>query len=127
MFVSFLVNYCENGVCTAYYLQNISENEDLLSYPKVVIKKETFTANLGSFPQDFQREFSEHDVYHQVHKVQELDLNTRITFSKLNSYLVVHKLLSLHEVNKPVPNLCESFRKDIRLHVPYSVAVRHSM
>ena len=63
MFVSFLVNYCENGVCTVYYLQNIGENEDLLSYPKVVIKKETFMANHGSFSQDFQKEFSEHDVF----------------------------------------------------------------
>ena len=55
MFVSFLVNYFENGVCTVYYLQNIGENEDLLSYPKVVIKKETFMANHGSFSQDFKR------------------------------------------------------------------------
>ena len=39
-----------------HYLKNISENEeDLLSYSKVVIKKETFTANHGSFPQDFTR------------------------------------------------------------------------
>ena len=31
--------------------------------PKVVIKKETFTANHGSFPQDFHKEFSEHEVF----------------------------------------------------------------
>ena len=70
MFVSFLINYCENGVCKVYYLQNIRENEeDLLSDPKVVIKKETFTANHGSFPQDFHKEFSEHDMFHkaQIH------------------------------------------------------------
>ena len=67
MFVSFLINYCENGVCRVYYLPNISENEeDLLSYPKVVIKKETFTANHGSFSQDFHKEFSENEVFHKV-------------------------------------------------------------
>ena len=49
------------------YITNISGNaEDLLSYPKVVIKNETFPANHGSFPQDFHREFSEHDVFHKV-------------------------------------------------------------
>ena len=64
VFVSFLINYCENGVCKVYYSPNISEyEEDLLSYPKVVIKKETFTANHGSFPQDFHKEFSEHEVF----------------------------------------------------------------
>ena len=70
MFVSFLINYCENGVCKVYYSPNISEyEEDLLSYPKVVIKKETFTANHGSFPQDFHKEFSEYDMFHkaQIH------------------------------------------------------------
>ena len=36
--------------------------------PKVVIKKETFTANHGSFPQDFHREFSEHEVFHKVQR-----------------------------------------------------------
>ena len=67
VFVSFLINYCENGVCKVYYSPNISEyEEDLLSYPKVVIKKETFTANHGSFPQDFHKEFSEHEVFHKV-------------------------------------------------------------
>ena len=40
-----------NGVCKVYYLYNISENEEaLLSYPKVVIEKETFPANHGCFP-----------------------------------------------------------------------------
>ena len=61
--------YIQSGVCKVYYLQNISENEeDLLSYPKVVIKKETFTANHGSFPQDFHKEFSEHEVFHKVQR-----------------------------------------------------------
>ena len=60
---------CENGICKVYYLENISGNaEDLLSYPKVVIKNETFPANHGSFPQDFHREFSEHDVFHKVQR-----------------------------------------------------------
>ena len=69
VFVSFLINYCENGVCKVYYSPNISEyEEDLLSYPKVVIKKETFTANHGSFPQDFHKEFSEHEVFHKVQR-----------------------------------------------------------
>ena len=68
MFVSFLINYCENGVCTVYYLQNISGNEDLLSYPKVVIENEIFTANHGSFPEDFHQEFSEHDIFHKVQR-----------------------------------------------------------
>ena len=32
--------YIQNGVCKVYYLQNISENEeDLLSYPKFIIKR----------------------------------------------------------------------------------------
>ena len=51
------------------YITNISGNaEDLLSYPKVVIKNETFPANQGSFPQDFHREFSEHNVFHKVQR-----------------------------------------------------------
>ena len=50
------------------YIYNISENEEDLSYPKVVIKKKTFTANHGSFPQDFRKEFSEHDVFHKVQR-----------------------------------------------------------
>ena len=59
----------ENGVCKVYYLHNVTENEeDLLSDPKVVIKKETFTANHGSFPQDFHKEFSEHDVFNKVQR-----------------------------------------------------------
>ena len=58
-----LVNYCENGVCTVYYLQNIGENEDLLSYPRIVIKKGK-KANHGYFSQDFHKEFNEHDVFH---------------------------------------------------------------
>ena len=99
MFVSFLINYCENGVCRVYYLPNISENEDLLSYPKVVIKTETFTANHGSFPQDFHKEFSEHEVFHRV---QRNSVRTHeLLFLKLNSNLVKYKSLSLHEVNKP--------------------------
>ena len=69
MFVSFLINYSENGVCEVYYLQNVSENEeDLLSCPKVVIKKVTFNSNHGSFPQDFHKEFSEHEVFHRVQR-----------------------------------------------------------
>ena len=55
-------------ICTVYYLKNIGENEDLLSSPKVVMKKETFTANHGSFPKDFHREFSEHEVFHKVQR-----------------------------------------------------------
>ena len=52
-----------------YYLKNISENEeDLLSYSKVVIKKETFMTNHGSFPQDFHKEFSRHEVFHKVQR-----------------------------------------------------------
>ena len=35
---------------------------------KVAIKKETFMANHGSFPQDFHKEFSEHDVFHKVQR-----------------------------------------------------------
>ena len=47
----------------------MSENEeDLLSYPKFIIKKETFTANHGSFTQDFHKEFSEHEVFHKVQR-----------------------------------------------------------
>ena len=60
---------CENGVCKVYYLQNISENvEDLPSYSKVVIEKETFTANHGSFPRDYHKEFCEHDVFLKVQR-----------------------------------------------------------
>ena len=47
---------CENGICEVYYSQNIVENKDLLSDPKVVILKETFMANHGSFLQDFHKE-----------------------------------------------------------------------
>ena len=36
--------------------------------PKVVIKKETFTANHGSFPQDFHKEFSRYEVFHKVQR-----------------------------------------------------------
>ena len=58
---------CENGVCKVYYMQNISKNEeDVLSYPKVVIEKKKFTANHGSFPQDFHKDFNEHEVFHKV-------------------------------------------------------------
>ena len=65
MFISFVIV----RMWRIYYLQNISENEeDLLSYPKVVIKKKTFTANHGSFLQDFRKEFSEHDVFHKVQR-----------------------------------------------------------
>ena len=47
----------------------MSKNKgDLLSYPKVVIKKETFMANDGSFPRDFHKEFNEHDVFHKVQR-----------------------------------------------------------
>ena len=28
VFVNFLINYCENGVCKVYYSQDISENEE---------------------------------------------------------------------------------------------------
>ena len=60
---------CKNGVCKVNYLQNISENEeDLPSYSKVVIEKETFTANHGSFPQEFHKELSEHDVFLKVQR-----------------------------------------------------------
>ena len=60
---------CDNGVCKVYYLQNIRENdEDLPSYSKVVIEKETFTANHGSFPQEFHKELSEHDVFLKVQR-----------------------------------------------------------
>ena len=38
------------------------------TFPKVVIKKETFTANHGSFPQDFHKEFSRHEVFHKVQR-----------------------------------------------------------
>ena len=31
------------------FVQNMSENEDLLSYPKVAIKNEIFMENYGSF------------------------------------------------------------------------------
>ena len=47
----------------------MSENkEDLLSYQKVVTKKGTFTANHGSFPHDFHKEFNEHNVFHKVQR-----------------------------------------------------------
>ena len=69
MFVSLLINCCENSVCKVFYVLNVRENEeDLLSYPKVVIKKETFVANHGSLTQDFHKEFSEHGVFHKVQK-----------------------------------------------------------
>ena len=38
------------------------------TFPKVVIKKETFTANHGFFPQDFHKEFSRHEVFHKVER-----------------------------------------------------------
>ena len=96
VFVRFLVNYCENGVCTVYYLQNIGESKDLLSYPKVVIKRK----HLRQISALSLRIFTGNSVS-VFHRVQRLGLNTRITFSKLNSYLVIYKSLSLHEVNKP--------------------------
>ena len=80
VFVSFLINYSENGVCEVYYLQNVSENEeDLLSCPKVVIKKETFNSNYDSssgFSEGIQwaRSVSQGP--------EELSLNTWITFFK---------------------------------------------
>ena len=76
MFISFVI---VRMVFVEYYLQNISENEEDLSYPKVVIKKKTFTANHGSFPQDFRKEFSEHDVFH---KVQRSSVSSRELFFK---------------------------------------------
>ena len=50
------------------YIYNISENEEDLCYPKFVIKKKTSTANHGSFPQDFRKELSEHEVFHKVQR-----------------------------------------------------------
>ena len=62
-------------ICKVHFLQNISENEDLLFYSEVVIQKETFTENQGSFSQDFHKEFSEHDMFHKI-RTGELSLNT---------------------------------------------------
>ena len=59
---------CENGICEVYYSQNIVENKDLLSYPKVVILKETLMANHGSFLQDFHKEFKQDDEFHKVQR-----------------------------------------------------------
>ena len=59
---------CENGICEVYYSQNIVENKDLLSDPKVVILKETFMANHGSFLQDFHKEFNQDDEFHKVQR-----------------------------------------------------------
>ena len=42
--------------------------ENLLSYSKVGMKKGTFIVNHGSFPADFHKEFSEHDVFHKVQR-----------------------------------------------------------
>ena len=64
---------------SVYYVQNISENEEsLLSYSKVLTKKETFTANHYSFPQDFLKQFSEHDVFHKVQWPEDPSVNTWI-------------------------------------------------
>ena len=41
------------GVRKVCNLLNMGENEDLRSYSKVIMKKETSTANHGSFPKDF--------------------------------------------------------------------------
>ena len=58
-----LRDFGEKGVLTHAHgtlYQNMGENEeDLLSYSKVLINKETFMANHGSFPRDFHKEFSE--------------------------------------------------------------------
>ena len=43
---------------TRHFISGENE-EDLLSYSKVLINKETFMANHGSFPRDFHKEFSE--------------------------------------------------------------------
>ena len=58
----------ENDICEVYYSQNIIENKDLLSDPKVVILKETFPANHGSFLKDFHKEFNQYDVFHKVQR-----------------------------------------------------------
>ena len=65
VFVSFL--NVRMAFVKFYYTQNISKNEeDVLSYPKVVIEKKKFTANHGSFTQDFHKDFNEHEVFHKV-------------------------------------------------------------
>ena len=96
---SFSINYCENGVCTVYYLQNIGENEDLLSYPKVLIKKGNIYGKSLLFPLGISQGIQWARRVSQG--PEELSLNTWITFLKLNSNLVKYKSLSLHEVNKP--------------------------
>ena len=106
-----LLDY-ENGVCKVYYLQNIGENEDPLSYPKVAIKKETSTANYGSFHRIFTNSSVSTTCFIRSRGAQFETMNC--FFFKLNFYIVQYKSLSLHEVNKPSTE-------------SYVVAVRHSM
>ena len=84
---------------TYIYFQNISGNaEDLLSYPKVVIKKETFTANYGSTLRIFTR-------------------NSVSTTCKTRSRGAKFEHTNLVKINpqrftkliSPAPNLCQSF------------------
>ena len=42
-----------------YYLKNIGENEDILSYPKVLIKKGDIHGKSRLFPPGFSQDFSD--------------------------------------------------------------------
>ena len=44
---------CENGICEIYYSQNIVENKDLLSDPKVVILKRNIHGKSRLFSSGF--------------------------------------------------------------------------
>ena len=58
-----LRDFREKGVLThahgTLYHRIWAKMKNLLSYSKVLINKETFMANHGSFPRDFHKEFSE--------------------------------------------------------------------
>ena len=66
-FVSFLI---VRMVFVKYIAYRIWAKIKKIFFPirKLWQKKGTFTANHGSFPHDFHKEFNEHDVFHKVQR-----------------------------------------------------------
>ena len=82
-----------------YYTQNISKNEeDVLSYPKVVIEKKKHSRLITAISlRIFTRISMSTTCFTRSRGAQFEHMN----FLKLKSYLVKYKSLLLHAVNKP--------------------------
>ena len=81
-----------------YYTQNISKNEeDVLSYPKVVIEKKNSRQITALSLRIFTRISMSTKCFTRSRGAQFEHMN----FLKLKSYLVKYKSLLLHAVNKP--------------------------